>query len=112
MIAETIPLENVDPTCVYSETADTLNDIFMYRLFDRHLNTTTSQASNSNTHESTSVIVFKCSNKESRLLVDTIRNTTGKTLKNFRRLIKRNFFRFGLAYVIHFQCSIRNTKYH
>jgi hypothetical protein len=84
VIAETIPLDNVDPTCVYSESPDTLNDIFMYRLLDRRLNTTTSQASNTNTHESTSVIVFKCSNKESKLLVDTIRNTVGRTLKSHR----------------------------
>jgi hypothetical protein len=66
----------------------------MYRLLDRHLATTTSHANNSNSHESTSVIVFKCSNKESRLLVDNIRNTPGKTLKNPRRLFKSISFFF------------------
>jgi hypothetical protein len=59
----------------------------MYRLFDRRLNTTSSQVSNSTTHESTSVIVFKCSNKESKLLVDTIRSTLGRTLKSHRRFV-------------------------
>jgi hypothetical protein len=88
VIAETVPLENVDPTCVYAETQDTLNDIFMYRVLDRHLATTSSQTNNSNNHESTSVIVFKCTNKDSKLLVDNIRNTSGKTLKNPRRLFK------------------------
>jgi hypothetical protein len=70
----------------------------MYRLLDRRLNTTTSQASNTNTHESTSVIVFKCSNKESKLLVDTIRNTVGRTLKSHRRLVHLFFFQFSFSY--------------
>ena len=88
VVAETISLENVAPTCVYSEAAGTLNDIFMYRLFDRNLtHRSTSQASNSTSQESTSVIVFKCSNKDSIYLVDQIRNTPGKTLKHPRRFI-------------------------
>jgi len=66
----------------------------MYRLFDRHLGTTTNQVNNSNTHESTSVIVFKCINKESKLLVDSIRNANGKTIKNFRRLFIQIYFYF------------------
>lgn len=85
VIAETIPLENLDPICVYSDTIGTLNDIFMYRLFDRNLtHRSTSQASNSTSRESTSVIVFKCSNKDSIHLVDQIRNASGKTLKHPR----------------------------
>ncbi|CAF3092264.1 unnamed protein product [Rotaria socialis] len=83
VIAETIPLENVDPTCVYSDAQDTLNDIFMYRVLDRHI-ATASQASNSNSNELTHAIVFKCSNKESKLLVDNIRNATGRPLKSYR----------------------------
>ena len=65
----------------------------MYRLLDRHLNantTTASQTSTSTGHESTSVIVFKCSNRESKLLVDTIRNTLGRTPKNIRRLVENH----------------------
>ncbi|CAF4833581.1 unnamed protein product [Rotaria sp. Silwood1] len=84
VIAEIIPLENVDPTCVYSDEQDTLNDIFMYRILDRHLTPTTSQASNSNSNELTHAIVFKCSNKESRHLVDSIRSANGKSLKGSR----------------------------
>jgi hypothetical protein len=72
----------------------------MYRLFDRHLGTTTHQVNNSNTHESTSVIVFKCINKESKLLVDSIRNGNGKTLKNFRRLFKFCFLLFILIFYL------------
>ncbi|CAF0750953.1 unnamed protein product [Rotaria sordida] len=84
IIAETIPLENVDPTCVYSDEQDTLNDIFMYRVLDRHLTSIASQASNSNSNELTHAIVFKCSNKESKLLVDNIRSVNGKPLKSSR----------------------------
>ncbi|CAF4292185.1 unnamed protein product [Rotaria sp. Silwood2] len=84
IIAETIPLENVDPTCVYSDEQDTLNDIFMYRILDRHIAPTTSQASNSNSNDLIHAIVFKCSNKESKLLVDNIRSATGKPLISSR----------------------------
>jgi len=70
----------------------------MYRLFDRHITTTASQASNSNNHESTPVIVFKCSNKESKLLVDTIRNTVGRKIKHQRRLFYLFFFQFSSSY--------------
>ncbi|CAF2634063.1 unnamed protein product [Rotaria sp. Silwood2] len=82
VIAETIPLENVDPTCVHADVPDTLNDIFMYRLLDRHLATTASYGSSTNTNDSSSVIVFKCSNNEAKILVDSIRTSTGKPLKN------------------------------
>jgi hypothetical protein len=63
----------------------------MYRLLDRHLATTASQTSTSNGHESSTVVVFKCSNKESKLLVDNIRNGNGKPLKTPRRSIKSIF---------------------
>lgn len=99
-------METVDPTCVYSETTDTLNDIFMYRLFDRPLHTT-SQASTSNSHESTSVIVFKCMNKESRLLVDAIRNVTGRTLRNPRRFIFKKE-KISLFFIFHSFSSPRS----
>ncbi|UJR33285.1 hypothetical protein I4U23_020737 [Adineta vaga] len=81
VIAESIPLETVDPTCVYADGPDPLNDIFMYRLHERQSTTTTS---NSKNNELTPVIVFKCSNKESKLLVDSIRNTSTKLLKSPR----------------------------
>ncbi|CAF3557772.1 unnamed protein product [Rotaria sp. Silwood1] len=84
VIAETIPLENVDPTCVHADVPDTLNDIFMYRLIDRQLVTTMSNASSTNNNESSSVIVFKCSNNEAKILVDSIRTSTGKPLKNLK----------------------------
>ncbi|CAF3848814.1 unnamed protein product [Adineta steineri] len=84
VIAETIPLENVDPTCVYSDVPDTLNDIFMYRLYDRHSSTATNQSTSSHKNDLSSVIVFKCTNKESKLLVDSIRNASGKLLKTPR----------------------------
>jgi hypothetical protein len=95
-IAETVPLENVDPTCVYSESPDTLNDIFMYRVVDRHLLTPTNQANSSTIKDSPSVIVFKCSNKYSRLLVDNIRNANGKPLRSARRyfIFHLLFFQF------------------
>ncbi|CAF5219749.1 unnamed protein product, partial [Rotaria magnacalcarata] len=76
VVAETIPLENVDPTCVHADVPDTLNDIFMYRLLDRQLATTTSHASSTNSSDSSSVIVFKCSNNEAKMLVDSIRTAT------------------------------------
>ncbi|CAF1901629.1 unnamed protein product [Rotaria magnacalcarata] len=84
VVAETIPLENVDPTCVHADVPDTLNDIFMYRLLDRQLATTTSHASSTNNSDSSSVIVFKCSNNEAKMLVDSIRTATGKPLKNLK----------------------------
>ncbi|CAF0906371.1 unnamed protein product, partial [Adineta ricciae] len=59
-IAESIPLETVDPTCVYADAPDPLNDIFMYRVHDRHSATTSSSKNN----ELTPVIVFKCTNKD------------------------------------------------
>lgn len=62
----------------------------MYRSIERHHTSsavTTNQANHSNTHESTSVIVFKCSNKESRLLVETIRGIVGKPMKTARRFV-------------------------
>ncbi|CAF1228437.1 unnamed protein product, partial [Adineta ricciae] len=82
IIAETIPLENVDPTCVHADVPDTLNDIFMYRLVDRHLTSTTSHASSSTSTDGSPVVVFKCSNNEARVLVDSIRTATGKPLKH------------------------------
>lgn len=84
MIAESIPLENVDPTCVHADAPDTLNDIFMYRLLDRQLTPSNSYIDNRNSSDS-SVIVFKCSNNEAKLLVDSIRTATGKPLKYLRR---------------------------
>ncbi len=74
-------MENVDPTCVHADVPDTLNDIFMYRLFDRQLTTTTSHASSTNSNDSSPVVVFKCANNEARALVDSIRTATGKPLK-------------------------------
>ncbi|UJR13914.1 hypothetical protein I4U23_000920 [Adineta vaga] len=82
IIAETIPLEIVDPTCVHADVPDTLNDIFMYRLIDRQLVSTTSHASNSTNSDASPVVVFKCSNNEARILVDSIRTATGKPLKH------------------------------
>jgi hypothetical protein len=57
----------------------------MYRLFDRQLLSTTSQASSTNSNDSAPVVVFKCSNNEARVLVDTIRTATGKPLKQLKR---------------------------
>ncbi len=74
-------MENVDPTCVHADVPDKLHDIFMYRLLDRHITTTASQASSSNSNETSPVVVFKCANNEARILVDSIRNATGKPLK-------------------------------
>ncbi|CAF0730375.1 unnamed protein product [Adineta ricciae] len=79
-IAESIPLETVDPTCVYADAPDPLNDIFMYRVHDRHSATTSSSKNN----ELTPVIVFKCTNKDSKALVDNIRNTNAKLLRSPR----------------------------
>ncbi|CAF1571348.1 unnamed protein product, partial [Didymodactylos carnosus] len=73
-IAESIQLEDVDPTCVHAEVPDTLNDIFMFR-----------QTDGTNSPQST-VVVFKCNNNEARTLVDSIRNATGKPLKNKGRV--------------------------
>jgi len=81
-IAESIPLENVDPTCVHADVPDKLNDIFMYRLLDRQLTSLTSHASSTNSNEASSVVVFKCANNEAKLLVDSIRTATGKPLKH------------------------------
>jgi len=53
----------------------------MYRLLDRQLPTTTSQAS-SNSNDASPVVVFKCANNEARILVDSIRTATGKPLKH------------------------------
>ena len=72
----------------------------MYRSIERRLNSsvvTTNQTNHSNTHESTSVIVFKCSNKESRLLVETIRGSGGKSLKTPRRFGDKNVFYSQIA---------------
>ncbi|CAF0892941.1 unnamed protein product [Adineta steineri] len=82
VIAETIPLECVDPTCVHADVPDTLNDIFMYRILDQKLVSTTSQTSSVTSTDSSSVVVFKCSNNEARGLVDNIRTTTSKPLKH------------------------------
>ncbi len=85
-------MEHVDPTCVHADVPDKLNDIFMYRLHDRQLITTASQASSSNSNDTSPVVVFKCANNEARILVDSIRNGTGKPLKHpkgyFRSLSK------------------------
>ena len=81
-------MENVDPTCVHADVPDTLNDIFMYRLLDRQLTTTTSQASSTTSHDSSPVVVFKCSNNEAKILVDSIRTATGKPLKPQKRYKK------------------------
>ncbi|CAF0737754.1 unnamed protein product [Didymodactylos carnosus] len=70
IIAEQIPVENVDPACVHADVPDTLNDIFMFR-----------QTDGSNNPQST-VVVFKCNNNEARTLVDSIRNASGKPLKH------------------------------
>ncbi|CAF1266520.1 unnamed protein product [Rotaria sordida] len=84
VIAESIPLENVDPTCVHADVPDTLNDIFMYRFIDRQLTPVVSHGSGANSSDSSSVIVFKCSNNEAKMLVDSIRTSTGKPLKNMK----------------------------
>jgi hypothetical protein len=58
----------------------------MYRLLDRQLASTTSQTSTSS-NDSSPVVVFKCSNNEARILVDSIRTATGKPLKNLKRYL-------------------------
>ena len=78
-------MENVDPTCVHADVPDTLNDIFMYRLLDRQLTTTASQASSNTSNDASPVVVFKCANNEARILVDSIRTGTGKPLKHPKR---------------------------
>ena len=80
VVAETIPLEHLDPTCVQSDTPDTLNDIFMYRTIDR--------SSMSNEHST--VVVFKCAHRESKTLVDTIRNPIGRQTRQIRRFNYEN----------------------
>ena len=58
----------------------------MYRSFDRPLGgANISPNSTLNTNDSSPVIVFKCTNQDSRFLVDSIRNANGKFLKNPRR---------------------------
>lgn len=60
----------------------------MYRLLDRQLTTTTSHGSSStNSNDASPVVVFKCTNNEARILVDSIRTATGKPLKYSRRLL-------------------------
>lgn len=87
VIAETIPLDIVDPTCVHADVPDTLNDIFMYRLVDRQQATPAAINPNSSSgNDSSTVVVFKCSNNEAKLLVDSIRTATGKPLKHVKRL--------------------------
>ncbi len=78
-------MENVDPTCVHADVPDRLNDIFMYRLLDRHVTAVSSQNSSIFGNETSPVVVFKCANNEARILVDSIRNTIGKPLKNLKR---------------------------
>ena len=58
----------------------------MYRLLDRQLATTASQTS-TNSNDSSPVVVFKCSNNEARILVDSIRTANGKPLKHLKRYI-------------------------
>lgn len=84
VIAETIPLENVDPTCVHADVPDTLNDIFMYRLIDRNQSSTANHGGSSTGNDSSPVVVFKCSNNEAKLLVDSIRTANGKPLKHIK----------------------------
>jgi hypothetical protein len=60
----------------------------MYRLLDRQLKTTASQAS-SNSTDASPVVVFKCANNEARILVDSIRTATGKPLKQPKRYFKQ-----------------------
>jgi hypothetical protein len=57
----------------------------MYRLLERQLTTTASQASSTNSNDSSPVVVFKCANNEARILVDSIRTATGKPLKYPKR---------------------------
>jgi len=84
-VAESIPLENIDPTCLESETPDTLNDIFMYRLYERHSNQLNNSTHSTNSYDRMStVVVFKCSNKESKVLVDSIRSAAAKQLRQPR----------------------------
>lgn len=78
-------MENVDPTCVHADVPDQLNDIFMYRLFDRQLTTTASQASSTNSNDASPVVVFKCASNEARILVDGIRTAIGKPIKQPKR---------------------------
>jgi hypothetical protein len=67
----------------------------MYRSFDRHAGgTNISQNSTSNSNETSPVIVFKCSNQDSRFLVDSIRTANGKLLKNPRRFSKEFHLKF------------------
>jgi len=63
----------------------------MYRLYDRHLAPTASQPSSSKSNELSSVIVFKCTNKDSKILVDSIRNANGKPLVTPRRYVINEF---------------------
>lgn len=89
-VAESIPLENIDPTCLESETPDTLNDIFMYRLYERHSNQLNNSTHSTNSYDRMStVVVFKCSNKESKVLVDSIRSAAAKQLRQPRRSVNR-----------------------
>jgi len=103
-------LENVDPTCVHADVPDTLNDIFMYRLFDRQLTTTTSHASSTNSNDASPVVVFKCANNEARALVDSIRTATGKPLKYPRRYFidLKKIQHIKILFIL-FQWSNRNT---
>lgn len=121
IIAETIPLENVDPTCVHADTPDTLNDIFMYRLLDRQLASTSSHASNSTQTDSSPVVVFKCSNNEAKALVDSIRTANGKPLKHLKRFVNhqefhlvlsRFFFGFSAQLLINFTEEIFTKQRH
>jgi len=57
----------------------------MYRLLERQLTTTASQASSTNSNDLSPVVVFKCANNEARILVDSIRTATGKPLKYPKR---------------------------
>jgi hypothetical protein len=61
----------------------------MYRLFDRQLASTASQTSSTTSSDSSPVVVFKCSNNEAKILVDSIRTSNGKPLKHPKRYGKR-----------------------